>query len=61
MYRGHVRIWPNITIIVKVVLREILALTRLQYIVSSKKIIMQKNIVLSSTQMQVIGYISVLF
>ena len=38
---GPVLIWPNITIVVNVVFQEVLALTRVRHIISSKKAIVQ--------------------
>ena len=60
---GPVLIWPNITIVVNVVFQEILALTRLWHIVSSKMITVQKkkNIVISNIYIQMICDIPVLF
>ena len=49
---GPVLIWPNITIVVNVVFQEILALTILQHILSSKSINVQKNVVISNIQVQ---------
>ena len=57
-----VQIWPNIAIVINVVFQEILALTRLQHILSSNRIIVQKtDVVISMIQKQMICDIVVLF
>ena len=41
---GLVLIWPNITVVVSVAFQEVLVLTRVKNIVSSKRVIMQTKI-----------------
>ena len=41
---GPVLIWPNIITVVNILLQEILALTRLQHILSNERILEQKKI-----------------
>ena len=43
LLQGPVLIWPNIAIVANAVFQEILALRKLQHILSTKRIIVQKN------------------
>ena len=52
--------WPNIIIVVNV-FKEILAVTRVRHIVISKRVIVQKNVLISNIQMQIICDIPILF
>ena len=57
---GPVMIWPN-TIVVANVFQEIMSLTTLQHTGSCRRKNVQKNVVISNIQMQIICDISVLF
>ena len=53
--------WLNITITVQVIFQKIFALIRVRHIVSSKRVIVQKNVIFSNIQRQIICDILISF
>ena len=60
-FKGPVLTWPNVTLVLNIVFQDILALTKVRPIVSSKRVIVHKNVLITNIQMQLLCDIPVWF